>query len=338
MENIELRFNSTALFNDENGEMTISGYINQTEQYSHILGQRKKFREKIKKGAFQRALEKATNINLLYEHNPKAILSSTKGGHMDLEEDERGLKITARIIPTSLGKDVHQLIKAKVVNGCSFGFRMLKDSWKKGNDGIFLRTIEDLELFEVTVCENGAYPQALVSARNLNIVEDVEIPDDIDDIDDSIVEEVEANEEAETVDIEERADKTEELLSVITELLKQNSELIQNLKEQKEKQEDVIVNQPNDVDNEAIDDKGLAETSAEEVVEDEQENESVITTELVTNEEKEEEETTEETTQSAETEAVKETEEVKAEEEKTVDLTAYKNVLNSIKKENLDEN
>lgn len=330
MENIELRFNPTTIFNDENGEMTISGYINQTEQYSHVLGQRKKFREKIQKGCFQRALERATNINLLYEHNPKAILSSTKGGHMTLEEDEIGLKITAKIIPTSLGKDVHQLIKAKVVNGCSFGFRMLKDSWKKASDGMLLRTIEEMELFEVTVCENGAYPQGLVSARGINVIEDVEIPEEIEA-------EVEDRAMEETNDIEERAnDKTDELLSVITQLLQQNNELIQNLKATKEEPKKDVIEAPAipTVENISVD-KVPEENKPVETVVEEDNKEDSTTVEEPIKEEVEEEVTVEPTTE--ETAPVVE-ENAEAEEVQAVDLSAYKNVLNSIKKENLDEN
>lgn len=326
MENIELRFNPTTIFDDENGEMTISGYINQTEQYSHVLGQRKKFREKIQKGCFQRALEKATNINLLYEHNPKAILSSTKGGHMTLEEDEVGLKVTAKIIPTSLGKDVHQLIKAKVVNGCSFGFRMLKDSWKKASDGIFLRTIEELELFEVTICENGAYPQGMVSARGLNVLEDVEIPDELEEVEDRAMED--------EVEIEERAnDKTDELLSVISELLKQNNELIQNLKATKEEPKKDIIEAPNlTVENISVDNKEPeGNKPVEEVVEDNKENTTVVENETKEEVIEEVEKTIQETKEVVE-------EETKVEEVQAVDLSAYKNILNSIQKENLDEN
>ena len=331
MENIELRFNPTTIFNDENGEMTISGYINQTEQYSHVLGQRKKFREKIQKGCFQRALEKATNINLLYEHNPKAILSSTKGGHMTLEEDEIGLKITAKIIPTSLGKDVHQLIKAKVVNGCSFGFRMLKDSWKKASDGMLLRTIEEMELFEVTVCENGAYPQGLVSARGINVIEDVEIPDEIEA-------EVEDRAMDEEVEIEERAtDKTDELLGVITELLKQNNELIQNLKATKEEPKQDVIETPDTPTVENISDDKVPEENnpvEETVVEEDNKEESTVVEEPI-KEEVEEEVTVEPTAE--ETAPVVE-ENAEVEEVQAVDLSAYKNVLSSMQKENLDEN
>ena len=248
---------------------------------------------------------------------------------MTLEEDEIGLKITAKIIPTSLGKDVHQLIKAKVVNGCSFGFRMLKDSWKKASDGMLLRTIEEMELFEVTVCENGAYPQGLVSARGINVVEDVEIPDEIEA-------EVEDRAMDEEVEVEERAaDKTDELLGVITELLRQNNELIQNLKATKEEPKEDVIETPVEttVENISVDEVPEENKPVETVVEEDNKEDSTAVEEPIKKEVKEEvtNESTEETAPVVE-------ENTEVEEVQAVDLSAYKNVLSSMQKENLDEN
>ena len=249
---------------------------------------------------------------------------------MTLEEEEMGLKVTAKRVPASLGKDVHQLIKAKVVNGCSFGFRMLKDSWKKASDGMLLRTIEEMELFEVTVCENGAYPQGLVSARGINVVEDVEIPDEIEA-------EVEDRAMDEEVEIEERAtDKTDELLSVITELLKQNNELIQNLKATKEEPKEDVIETPAEttVENISVDEVPEENKPVEEtVVEEDNKEDSTAVEEPIKEEVKEEvtNESTEETAPVVE-------ENAKVEEVQAVDLSAYKNVLSSMQKENLDEN
>ena len=48
-----------AHMNDE-GDMIVSGYVNETETLSQELGMTKRFVEKISKGAFQRALSEAT--------------------------------------------------------------------------------------------------------------------------------------------------------------------------------------------------------------------------------------------------------------------------------------
>jgi HK97 family phage major capsid protein len=57
----------------------------------------------------------------------------------------------------------------------SFGFRAVKDSWKKMNDYLE-RTVHDLELFEVSVVRDPAYSSSTISARGIYLVEDIEIP------------------------------------------------------------------------------------------------------------------------------------------------------------------
>lgn len=178
---MELRFIPLSIEAVSDGEMVVSGYVNKTEQWSHTLGQRKKFKEKVSKGAFNNSLAKRKDVNLLYEHNPMNILSSTKNGMMELVEDEIGLKIRAKIVATSLGKDVFELVKSGIVTGMSFGMKVLKDSWKKLNDGSFLRVIDELDLIECTITENPAYPQSVIAARGINVIENVVIPDDIEE-------------------------------------------------------------------------------------------------------------------------------------------------------------
>ncbi|MDQ0861607.1 HK97 family phage prohead protease [Bacillus sp. V2I10] len=79
------------LRSDKNKSMTVSGYVNKTEQLSNILGSGKKFVEKISKGAFDRAVRNAkSDIHFLAEHNPKELLSSTRNGSLTLTEDSTG--------------------------------------------------------------------------------------------------------------------------------------------------------------------------------------------------------------------------------------------------------
>ena len=85
----------------------------------------------------------------------------------------------AKICPTSYGNDIYQLMKHGIVNHMSFGFRVLADKWKKLSNGTFERTIDALDLLEVSVVRNPAYPQSAIAARGIELVEDVEIPDDV---------------------------------------------------------------------------------------------------------------------------------------------------------------
>lgn len=177
MKNIELRMNSfNVIENDDEGKLIVSGYVNETGKQSHLLGNKKKFKETIQKGAFTRALKKGNDIHFLAEHDENKILASTRNGSLTLKEDEKGLLMTAEISNTSYGRDYHTLIKDGILRNMSFGFSVDKDNWNRGNDGTYTRDISDLTLYEVSVVTNPAYPQSTISARGLNVVEDVEIP------------------------------------------------------------------------------------------------------------------------------------------------------------------
>ena len=177
MKNIELRMNSfNVIDNDQEGKLTVQGYVNETGKESHLLGDRKKFKETISKGAFTRALAKGNDIHFLAEHDENKILASTRNGSLTLKEDDKGLLMKADISDTTYGRDYHTLIKDGILRNMSFGFTVDKDKWSKDKDGTYKREVNDLTLYEVSVVTNPAYPQSTISARGLNIIEDVEIP------------------------------------------------------------------------------------------------------------------------------------------------------------------
>ncbi|PDY23180.1 phage major capsid protein [Bacillus cereus] len=173
---MELRVNQTNIEANEDGSMTVNGYVNKTEQFSEMLGRNEQFKEKISRGAFKRAIEKAKEIHFLAEHDGEKILSSTRNSSLELSEDANGLYMSATITPTSWGKDYYELIKSGILKNMSFGFRSIKDSWKKTTQGYFERTIHELELFEVSVVKDPAYSQSSIYARGIDVVEDVEVP------------------------------------------------------------------------------------------------------------------------------------------------------------------
>lgn len=160
--------------------MTVSGYVNKTSEWSEVLGNTTKFVERIAPGAFARALQNATNdIDFLAEHNDQLILASTRNNSLQLKEDNIGLYMEATIAPTSWGKDYYQLISDGILRNMSFGFVALKDSWDVREDGVYERTIEELQLIEVSVVKNPAYSQSTIAARGIDIVEDVKIPSEL---------------------------------------------------------------------------------------------------------------------------------------------------------------
>ncbi|MDA1987222.1 phage major capsid protein [Bacillus cereus group sp. BcHK104] len=176
---MELRVNQTNIEAKEDGSMTVNGYVNKTEQFSEMLGRNEHFKEKISRGAFKRAIEKAKEIHFLAEHDGEKILASTRNSSLQLSEDTNGLYMSATVAPTSWGKDYYELIKSGILKNMSFGFRSIKDSWKKTTQGYFERTIHELELFEVSVVRDPAYSQSSISARGIDVVEEVEVPAEV---------------------------------------------------------------------------------------------------------------------------------------------------------------
>ena len=174
MNKMEFRFKPVELdFVDE--DMIVSGYVNLTEQFSNVMRtghSNYKFIERISKGAFSKAIQRSSQIDFLAEHDEKKILSSTRNNSLKLEEDDQGLFMSAIISPTSWGKDYFTLIKDGILKNFSFGMRVLDDIWDENDEGILERTILDLELYEVSVVRNPAYPQSNIQARHLDIVSD----------------------------------------------------------------------------------------------------------------------------------------------------------------------
>lgn len=160
---------------EESGDLLVSGYVNQTGQWSQPLGRENRFIERIEPGTFTRALDKGNDVHFLAEHDNAKLLASTKNGSLVLREDDKGLYMEARISPTSWGKDYHQLIQDGLLTNMSFGMNVSKDKWDKRDDGTYQRTISDLTLAEVSVVRNPAYVQSSIQARSLEVTSEDEL-------------------------------------------------------------------------------------------------------------------------------------------------------------------
>ena len=140
-----------------NNTATLSGYVNAVERESRVLHDANgEFIEKIKAGTFAKALEK-NEVRLFYNH--QRCLTPIK---FELEEDQIGLKCTCTI------DDTEVLSKIDELRGWSFGMKVLKDSWDNRDDGMRMRTIEDIELDEVSILSvTPAYIATTIEKRSL---------------------------------------------------------------------------------------------------------------------------------------------------------------------------
>lgn len=124
------------------------------------------FYEIVRPGAFRNSLQSGHNIRALYDHDSSALLGTTRAGTLSLKEDHTGLAFSIEIPNTSYGKDILALVKRGDIAGCSFGFRVKDDNWQAGDK--FTRELLDVELHEITLTANPAYPQTSAALRSLD--------------------------------------------------------------------------------------------------------------------------------------------------------------------------
>ena len=145
----------------------IDGYVNAVERLSKPLNSRiGKFRERIKAGAFQRAIERNDDIHVLLNHDINRDLGSTKQGNLDLHEDNIGLRAKATITDA----EVVEKAKRGDLVGWSFGFSD-RDVESTEENGIYTRNVKDLDLFEVSILDRSkvpAYDGTIIQARDTN--------------------------------------------------------------------------------------------------------------------------------------------------------------------------
>ena len=153
------------------GTGTLSGYAATFNNLSNDLGG---FKERIAPGAFSSALKKNADVRCLVNHDPSLILGRTKAGTLTLREDSVGLSFDCELPDTSTGRDIRTLIQRGDISQCSFSFQCGEGDDEYQNDmdenGKFMpiRTIRNLNLFDVSAVTYPAYEQTSVSARAAN--------------------------------------------------------------------------------------------------------------------------------------------------------------------------
>lgn len=146
-------------------EMTVQGYAIVFDAPSQTPDNGLPFNEVITRGALDAAL--MSDVHLLYSHDERSLpLARTKNGSLTLTVDEKGLFLRAKLPNTTAAKDFYESVKAGLVSGCSFGFKV-----PKGGDAYDpqtrTRTISRIShLFEVSATPFPAYPQTTLEARS----------------------------------------------------------------------------------------------------------------------------------------------------------------------------
>lgn len=147
-------------FRKADGKTTLRGYAAVFNSETEIGGF---FREKIAPGAFANTI--GGDVRALVDHDSGRVIGRTKSGTLRLSEDERGLAIEVDLPDTSDGRDLETLVSRGDIDGMSFGFRVLHDEWDETVEPT-LRTIHEVELFEVSAVTFPAYQDTSLALRS----------------------------------------------------------------------------------------------------------------------------------------------------------------------------
>lgn len=123
------------------------------------------FTEVIEPGAFAEAIVSNEDIRALFNHDWNNVLGRTKSGTLRLSEDAKGLKFEVDLPNTTLARDLSESLKRGDISQCSFGFIPTGESWDWEPE-IPVRTINSVELHEISVVSIPAYEDTEVSLRS----------------------------------------------------------------------------------------------------------------------------------------------------------------------------
>lgn len=132
--------------------------------YAAMFNNIDSYRDVILPGAFKKTLQEwGHRVKVLWQHNPDIPI----GKPVSMEEDSKGLLVTAKISETTQGKDTLILLRDGVINELSIGFSSIKETFDKEQD---LRYLNEVKLWEFSPVTWAANELAVVlAAKGLSL-------------------------------------------------------------------------------------------------------------------------------------------------------------------------
>lgn len=154
---------------DDNGEMIVEGYATTFNQPYLLYDWRDyKVMEQIHPDAFKDC--DMTDVIMQYDHEGR-VFARNKNGTLTLSVDTTGLKVTADLSGTDLGRQLYQEIKGGYTDKMSFGFTVAEDQRvstvdNEKNVETVTRTITKIKkLYDVSAVSIPANDGTSISAR-----------------------------------------------------------------------------------------------------------------------------------------------------------------------------
>ena len=155
---------------DDSLDGKIVGHASVFDSWSETLGGIFPFKEIVRKGTFTETI-KLDDIRALFNHDPNFVLGRNKAGTLELEEDEIGLRVIITPPDTSWANDLIKNLRRGDISQMSIGFIVLEDTWGT-QDGIDIREIKKVQLFDVSIVTYPAYTQTDVGVRAMESYKD----------------------------------------------------------------------------------------------------------------------------------------------------------------------
>lgn len=143
---------------EEDG-MTVEGYAAVFDSVTD-LGWMK---EVIDRNAFDNA--DMSDIVMKYNHEDSVLpMARTRGGSLQFDVDDHGLKIRANLPNTTVNKDIFTLIKEGVLSKMSFAFTVANEEYDYDTDTRRILAFD--KIFDVSVVDVPAYDTTEIYARS----------------------------------------------------------------------------------------------------------------------------------------------------------------------------
>jgi HK97 family phage prohead protease len=153
---------------DDNGDgFTLEGYGAVFDTATRIDSWEGRFDEVIAPGAFRKTISERTPV-LQFDHGHDVATGSVPIGAIEeLREDERGLFVRARLHDNARVEPIRQAIASGAIDGMSFRFRVTREEWDESGDDVAVRTIREVDLFELGPVVFPAYEATTVGVRSM---------------------------------------------------------------------------------------------------------------------------------------------------------------------------
>lgn len=149
----------------EQNDFTVVGYATTFDEPYHLYFDDKgrEVKEEVSKDAFLNT--DMSDVIMQYDHEGR-VFARISNDTLKLETDEHGLKVTANLGGTEIGRNLYEEIKGGYTNKMSFGFTVANDKVERDGDG-FLRSILSVgKLFDVSAVSLPANDLTEISARS----------------------------------------------------------------------------------------------------------------------------------------------------------------------------